>query len=1027
MTTRNPNLDSQSAGINQTGNATTPTWQNQYFRNLSPGWFTGIPPSDCPGFRTDGVLGSLTQPRLDTCTRSEVLSYFNNTWTLTEVLFSALVSDDVFYRTPYHGLRHPLIFYYGHPAVLYVNKLRIAGILKAPFNEYFESIFETGVDEMSWDDMSKNDMKWPAVSEVTAYRKQVYESIKKVILTHPALDDGHKFITQESSIWALFMGFEHERIHLETSSVLMRELPLSSVWKPLYWPNLHFHPSRTRGKTVAPEFPTNNMIPVPQARVCIGKKKDDPFYGWDNEYGYREVAVPETRVSQFLVSNGEFLEFVRSGGYNKSKYWAASGWQWREFRNVKWPNFWISDGPQGAHEYKLRTIFEAIDMPWDWPVIVNYYEAKAFCAWKSEQTHKQLRLPTEAEHHLMRSTMPSADASNLNSNSNLNLNLKWGSETSVDASLTEPQLMNTVKNGPIPADVFGNSWQWCEDHFHPLAGFEVHPFYEDFSTPCFDGRHQMIMGGSFVSTGDEASHWARFHFRPHFFQHAGIRMVEGEPVSSVHISKQPKSLQDTQASAVSQTLQAPHTSDLEKRESDFSHVTHIIEKYLSEFSTMPPAGQDFDFKTEKTRSDFVTPFDSTTTLPELGTHSQKLFQTLFQDMARGPQKPGHPRYFAYLAGATDPLAALAQAAGMILNPFATQHALAAFCIEMEREVINWFCQLFKLPNTAYGLLTTGSSLAILSALNAARFSRLKPSESHRARIYISENGHHSVAKASAFSGFPSECIVRIPVSASHYELDIDILKKQIADDIRAGFIPFVLVGTAGTTYTGQVDPLATLANIAQEYNIWFHVDAAYGGPFQLTGFGFRLFEGIEQADSLNFDFHKSFSMPYGTGCLLVRDKKTLQIPFLETASYMPPTPNDPMASFDSADFGPELSRDFRALRVWLPIKARGIAYYRNQLEQKRILAIQLFQRLSQNPRLTIVHPDLTVVAFHAGSATHDLQKKMNSRGKVFLSGCTLKGLYFIRVCVLSHLTTEQDVDICLQEIEAVLESVTSHS
>ena len=131
-------------------------------------WWTGLPPQDCPGRQSDGTLTSLAQPNLESCTRRSVRDYFENTWTLTEVLFSSLCAEEAFYRPPYHHLRHPMLFYYCHPPALYINKLRVAGLIEAPLDPNFERLFETGVDEMRWDDMSKNEMLWPSVREANA-------------------------------------------------------------------------------------------------------------------------------------------------------------------------------------------------------------------------------------------------------------------------------------------------------------------------------------------------------------------------------------------------------------------------------------------------------------------------------------------------------------------------------------------------------------------------------------------------------------------------------------------------------------------------------------------------------------------------------------------------------------------------------------------------------------------------------------------------------------------------------------------
>ncbi|MBX9688165.1 MAG: 5-histidylcysteine sulfoxide synthase [Candidatus Obscuribacterales bacterium] len=486
-------------------------------------WWTGRAPSRCPGFNhRESKLHSLKMPNLATCRRDEVLSYFDNSWTLTELLFSSLIGDEPFYRPPYHALRHPLIFYYVHPAVLYVNKLRLAGLLNEPVNAYFESLFETGVDEMNWDDMSKNQIDWPTIDEARQYRQLVYQAVEKLILSHPALADEHAPILQNSPFWALFMSFEHERIHLETSSVLIRELPQFLVAAPPEWPELacrNANSVQNFPPVAGKSHPLNELLDIPAYSLRLGKDFDFPSYGWDNEYGRREVQLAEFSASQFLVSNGEFWQFVADGAYQQAEYWSQDGWLWRSFRNIKCPTFWVPDGPAGSHQYKLRTCFETIPMPWDWPALVNFHEAKAFCSWKSSKEGARYRLLSEAEHQALRKFSGFNNESEQGELSCFNQNLICGSESAVD--------IHRHSEKPL-FDLFGNAWQWCEDHFNALESFKVHSFYDDFSTPCFDGQHQMIMGGSFVSTGDEAGPFARFHFRPHFFQHAGFRLVKSE-------------------------------------------------------------------------------------------------------------------------------------------------------------------------------------------------------------------------------------------------------------------------------------------------------------------------------------------------------------------------------------------------------------------------------------------------------------------------------------------------------------------
>jgi len=463
-------------------------------------------------------VGSLPLLHLARCSRAEALDSFENTWVLTEILFAAIQGERTFYRPPYHRLRHPMIFYYAHPAVLYVNKLRLVGLGEA-VNEDFETLFETGVDEMSWDDLSQTEIDWPPLREVTDYRRTVHALVRDVIESHPGLAAGHAPIGPASPLWALLMGLEHERIHLELSSVLIRELPVERVRRPEGWPAARVSLARTEVDEPAEgrDFPPNPLVPVPACNVALGRAGAAASYAWDNEYGEKHVGVRPFRASTFLVSNGELLAFVRDGGYQEKRFWSEDGWKWRCFRNAKWPTFWVAHGPGALHRFKLRTLFAIEAMPWRAPALVNWHEAHAFCSWRTEREggHPRYRVLTEGEHHALRDELVPTP-SGIAAGALHNLGLSTGGESAVDA---HPPTMRGFH------DVFGNAWEWCEDHFHPLPGFKVHPLYDDFSTPCFDGKHYLTLGGSFVSTGASASAFARFQFRPHFFQHAGFRLA----------------------------------------------------------------------------------------------------------------------------------------------------------------------------------------------------------------------------------------------------------------------------------------------------------------------------------------------------------------------------------------------------------------------------------------------------------------------------------------------------------------------
>lgn len=427
--------------------------------------------------------------------REELRAYFHNTLDEYELLFETLRNDEAYYVKPI-SLRHPLIFYLGHTATFFVNKLVLAGIMTERIDPRLESIFAVGVDEMSWDDLNTDHYDWPTVEEVMAYRCTMREKVDEIIRTLPlALP-----ITWENPWWSIVMGVEHERIHLETSSVLIRQHQLDYVQSHAAW-----QPCRNSG--TAPE---NKMVPVSAGKVTLGKEKTDPLYGWDNEYGLHEAELPAFKASRYLVSNQEFLTFMEAQGYETDDYWEEEGLSWRQFSKATHPTFWVRKDDQ----WQLRLMTEEVSMPWNWPVEVNYHEAKAFCNWKAKTTGEPVRLPTEDEWYRLHDLSGQTEVSHTApANANIHLD-HYASSCPVD----EFQHGNFF-------DITGNVWQWTETPIYPFAGFDVHPLYDDFTTPTFDDQHNLIKGGSWIACGNESIRASRYAFRRHFFQHAGFRYV----------------------------------------------------------------------------------------------------------------------------------------------------------------------------------------------------------------------------------------------------------------------------------------------------------------------------------------------------------------------------------------------------------------------------------------------------------------------------------------------------------------------
>lgn len=433
--------------------------------------------------------------------RREILAYFHKTFSLYESVFDCLVDDAAFYATA-NPLRHPLIFYYGHTAVFYVNKLNVAGLMNTRIDPVLESTLAVGVDEMSWDDLSVASTDWPTPKTVKSYRDKTRALVENFILNC----DFSMPIDQDSPLWIIMMGIEHERIHLETSTVLIRELPLTRV-KP--------HPVWGEFCQAQGTAPQNTLIAVDGADVRLGKDPTDPLYGWDNEYGKAVVSVADFKASQYLVSNAEYFSFVEDQGYKKQQYWNDEGWAWVTYKNAEHPAFWIKSG----ETYQYRTLLSVIDMPWNWPVDITYLEAKAFCQWKSEQTGTHVRLPTEAEWQQLRTRVDSDQPDWDRAPGNVNLEYEKSSC---------PVDRHAFTDGFF--DLIGNVWQWTETPIDGYDGFAVHAAYDDFSTPTFDGKHNLIKGGSWASTGNSALKHARYAFRRHFQQHSGLRYVQGDPL-----------------------------------------------------------------------------------------------------------------------------------------------------------------------------------------------------------------------------------------------------------------------------------------------------------------------------------------------------------------------------------------------------------------------------------------------------------------------------------------------------------------
>jgi aromatic-L-amino-acid decarboxylase len=415
-------------------------------------------------------------------------------------------------------------------------------------------------------------------------------------------------------------------------------------------------------------------------------------------------------------------------------------------------------------------------------------------------------------------------------------------------------------------------------------------------------------------------------------------------------------------------------------------------------------------------------------LPLRGEPLDKLLDFLFDDAIPRSFNAASPGYLAYVPGGGLFHAAVADFIADTVNRYSGVCAAAPVLVQLEANVVRWFCEIIGYPRGAGGVLTTGGSLANLIAIAAARVS-LAGDDFSRATLYCSDQIHHSFQKAATVAGFPRANIRELPCDET-FRLRIDALEAAIRDDRAAGFTPMFVAGSAGTVGTGAVDDLEAIARVARENGMWFHVDGAYGALFVLTARGRERLRGIELSDSLILDPHKTLFLPFGTGAVLVRDAATLRRAYSSHADYLPEMQREEEL-IDFCEISPELSRDYRGLRVWLPLKLFGIEPFREQLDEKLDLTAFATEELRKIDGIEIVaEPQLSIVAFRLVRAGADpdalnraLLDRINARKRVMLTPTTAAGKFVIRICIVSHRTHRDRVQMAIDDIRAAVEEL----
>ncbi|MGB7554513.1 MAG: pyridoxal-dependent decarboxylase [Candidatus Korobacteraceae bacterium] len=439
--------------------------------------------------------------------------------------------------------------------------------------------------------------------------------------------------------------------------------------------------------------------------------------------------------------------------------------------------------------------------------------------------------------------------------------------------------------------------------------------------------------------------------------------------------------------------------------------------------------------------EYVASVNERPTFPKItGSESEALFAKPLPDKGMGDRalddlaavirsvRVTGPRFFGYVLGSGEPVGAAADLLASVLNQNVTAWRSSPSAATIERVVVGWLAEAIGCSGFT-GSLAGGGSSANLMGLAMAREARLPANDTgvRPGTIYASEQVHMSIPKAIALLGIGRQHLRLIPCD-DNFRIRIDLLRASVEADVRAGLTPIAIVGSAGTVSTGSIDPLLELAEVARESGAWFHVDGAYGALAAIAEP--EKFAGLNQADSLSLDPHKWLYQPLDCGCLLYRDAGAARRAFSHTGDYAKSLVNDPVEGFVFFEETVELSRRFRALKLWLSLRYHGLAKFREAIRNDLAHAQLLAELITQQSELELLAPvPLSAVCFRyrsrdradgdSDALNQEILQRVNRRGKVFLSNATIHGRFALRACVINHRTTPDDIEQVVSEVLAV--------
>lgn len=417
--------------------------------------------------------------------------------------------------------------------------------------------------------------------------------------------------------------------------------------------------------------------------------------------------------------------------------------------------------------------------------------------------------------------------------------------------------------------------------------------------------------------------------------------------------------------------------------------------------------------------------------PEQGIDDAALLTQLRDKVLRYSRHNGHPRQFAHVCASPDPVGALADLLASTINQNITAWRSSPAAVTVERQVLRWLDAMVGFDGGGHGLLLGGGSAANLHAMGAAVERALRrDADASRDRLvlYTSRETHLSLAKAARFIGV--DHVRSLPVDTAR-RMQPDTVRAALDADRNAGLVPMMVVGSAGTANAGSIDPLVELAATCREAGVWFHVDGAYGAPAAMTPAYAFLRDGFAEADSLSLDPHKWLYAPFDTAVLLVRDPQWLRDAYSETSEYITVTETEPLESHALWDYGMELSRRFRALKLWTMFQLRGVDAYRRAIADNIAVREYLDQRVRAEADLELLASDLSISCFRyrpvdADAASLDqlnaanavIQSRLMATGDIVLSPTTLDGRYSLRICIVNFRTRRADMDWLVERVLA---------